>query len=84
MIDPRINSGMNLPSDGAQSNPNILGIIDESPYTGLGKWLQSQQEGNETNTEKIEKILFRLQININEWEASVKSKVHFSSAEINN
>ena len=32
---------------------------------------------------KIEKILFRLQIKINELEASVKSKTLFSSAEIN-
>ena len=75
---------MNFPSERAKSSPNISGFIDESPYAGLGTRLQSQLEGNETNTEKIKKILFQLQININEWEASVKSKAFFSSAEINN
>ena len=57
-INPRNNSGMNFPSDRAESNTNILGFMDESPDTGPGRRLQSQQEGNETNTEKINKILF--------------------------
>ena len=76
-INPRNNSKMNFPSERAKSSPNISGLIDESTYAGLGTWLQSQLEGNETNTEKIKKILFQLQININEWEASVKSKAFF-------
>ena len=80
MINPRNNSGMNFPSDRAESNPKISGFID----TGPGTRLQSQREGNETNTDKIAKLLFRLQIDINEWEASVKSKAYFSSSEINN
>ena len=46
-------------------------------------WLQSQWEGHETNTERIFSILHRLQININKWEASVKTSPHFSSVEIN-
>ena len=58
-INPRNNSGMNFPSDRAESNPNISGFIDESPYTGPGTRLQSQWEGNETNTDKIAKLLFR-------------------------
>ena len=75
---------MNFPSERPEFNPNILGFIDESPCTGPGTLLQSRREGNETNTEKIEKFLFQLQINVNEWEDSVKSNALFSSAEINN
>ena len=52
-INPRNNSGMNFPSDRAESNPNITGFIDESPYTGPGVRLQSQWEGNETYTENF-------------------------------
>ena len=77
-INPRSNSRMYITPNGAESNPNILGFIDESLYTGPGTQLQSQQKEIETNTEKIVKFLHRLQININEWEASVKSKKHFS------
>ena len=76
-INPRSNSRMNIPPDRVKAHPNILGFIDESPYTGPGMRLQSQQEGNKTVTEKIVKFLHRLQIKINEWEASVKSKPHF-------
>ena len=68
---------MYITPNGAESNPNILGFIDESPYTGPGTRLQYQQEGNETNTEKIVKFLHQLQININEWEVFLNLKPIF-------
>ena len=56
-INPRYNNDMNFPLERAESNPNISGFIDESPYTGPGTRLQShsQWEGNETSTEKDRK-----------------------------
>ena len=74
---------MYIPPERAESNPNILGFIDESPYTGPGTWLQSQQEGNEIKTERILSTFHRLLININGWESSIKSNIHRSSVEIN-
>ena len=52
-INPRSNVRMYIPPERAEFNPNIFGFIDESPYTGPGTQLQSQREGNETNTERI-------------------------------
>ena len=83
-INPRCNIDMNFPPERSESNPNISGFIDESPYRGPGTWLQSRQEGYETNIEKIENFLFRLQLNINEWEESDKSNALFSLVEISN
>ena len=74
---------MNIPPQRAESNPNILGFIDESPDTGPGKRLQLQWEGIEIRTERILNFLQNLQIKINGWESSIKINVSYSSIEIN-
>ena len=54
-VNPQRNPNLYIPPDPAESNHNISvsGFMDESPYTGPGTWLQSQQEGIETRIKKI-------------------------------
>ena len=86
--DP-INSTINLrgkprmyvPPERAESNPNIWGFIDESPYTGPGNGLHSQREGIKIRTDRILNLFHKLQNNINEWELSIR-KFPSSSVEI--
>ena len=73
-INPRGNPRMYIPSERAESNPNILGFIDESLYTGPGTCLQSQLEGIEIRTEIFLNLFHRLQRNINEWESSIRNE----------
>ena len=82
-INSRSNVRMYITPERAESNSNISGFINESPYTGPGTRLQSQREGNETNSERILSTYHRLQTNINDWEASIKTSAYFSSVEIN-
>ena len=65
----------------SESNPNILGFIDESPYTGPGTRLQLQQEGIDIRTKGILNLFNKLQWDINEWESYIRS-FSISSAEI--
>ena len=72
-INLRGNPRMYVPPERAKSNPNILGFIDESPYTGQCMHLQLQQEGFEIRTDRILNLLHKLQKNINEWESSIRN-----------
>ena len=65
-VNLRGNISMYIPPERAASNPNISSFIDESPYTGQGMQLQSQQEGIEIRTKQILNTFHRLQMNINE------------------
>ena len=67
------NLNMFAPPERAKSNPNILGFIDESPYTGPGTCLQSQREGIDIQTNGILNLFHKLQLNINEWESSIRN-----------
>ena len=79
-VNPRGNIRMCIPPKRAGSNPNISGFIDESLYTGPGRRLQSQRE---IRTEKILNTFHRLQMNINEWDLSIKNNFPSSFVEIN-
>ena len=81
-INPRGNVRMFIPSERAESNPNILGFIDESLYMGPGMHLQSQREEIEMRTDKILNKFHRLQKNINDWESLIRKFPH-SAIEIN-
>ena len=73
-----------MPTEQAESNPNISGFIDKSPYTGPGTHLQSQREGLEVRNEKISNLFSRLQRDIEEWESSIRNEICPSSGiEIN-
>ena len=73
-----------MPTEQAESNPNISGFIDKSPYTGPGTHLQSQWEGLEVRNEKISNLFSRLQRDIEEWESSIRNEICPSSGiEIN-
>ena len=63
-INPRGNSRIYVPTERAQSNPNISGFINESPYTGPGTCLQLQREEFEMRTGKILNLFHRLQRDI--------------------
>ena len=52
-IHPQGNPKMDVPPERAESNPNILGFIDESLYTGPGTRLQLQWEEIEVRTDRI-------------------------------
>ena len=79
----RGNARIFIPSERAESNPNLSGFIDESPYTGPGTCLQSQGEGIEIITDKVLNAFHRLQKNLNEWETLIKSSFPHSSIKIN-
>ena len=66
------NPNMYAPPKRAELNPNILGFIDESPYTGPGINIR---------TNEILNWFHRLQRNINEWQSSIRN-VPSSSVEI--
>ena len=80
-INPRQNPNMYIPAERADSNPNILGFIDESLYTGPGTRLQSQREGIDIQTKGILNLFNKLQRDINAWESTVRNFSN-SSAEI--
>ena len=71
--NPLGNPRMYIPSERAESNPNISGFIDESPYTGPVTCLQSQWEGIEIRTDRILNLFRRLQKNVNEWESLIRN-----------
>ena len=72
-INPKGNPKVYIPSERAESNPNISdsGFIDESQYTGPGTSLQSQRDGIEVRTNRILNLFLKLKKNINEWELSI-------------
>ena len=63
------------PPDRVESNPNLLisGFIDESPFAGPGKRLQSRQEGTESKTNKISTRLESLKLKIYTWVDQMKN-----------
>ena len=73
-INKRGNPRFYMPTERAESNPNISGFIDKCPYTGLGTGLQSQKEGLEMRTKKISNLFHRLQRDIDEWESSIRNE----------
>ena len=67
-------SETDVPTDRAESNPNLLisGFIDESPFAGPGTCLQSRREGVESRTNKISDQLENLRLKIYEWTDRMK------------